>query len=150
MSKLGKDDNSYPIKSWVTPPILDEAKIFDDNQIPEQKKTPDILEPEPIEIISEPTPTVDTMPEPDDIVHPSDNDNTKNDILGGIDPKLLLGLLGNQTDGNPMMGTMLSMLGGDKPDMMTLLPLIMQMTSKKKEAPQKDDTANLDDFVVVQ
>ena len=65
----------------------------------------------------------------------------------GFDSKLLLSLLGNQmADTNPAMGALLNMLNGEKPDMMSFLPLMLTMLNKK-DTPKKSFT--LDDYTIV-
>jgi len=91
----------------------------------------------------------------------------RNGVGSGFDPKLLLNLLGSQ---NPNLAPVMGLLNGEKPDIMSLLPLFMQLNANKasdkttekvdeirptKEAapappPHKiDKTINLEDYAVI-
>jgi len=50
---------------------------------------------------------------------------------------------------NPAIGLALNLIKGEKLDVMTLLPLIMQMTAKKPEPKSNDKTLSLDNYTVI-
>ena len=91
------------------------------------------------------TPEFNT-PKPDDTASAQQPENKEQNDAPFDTKKLMLGLLGDQlSQSNPAMGTVLGLLNGEKPDMLSLLPLIMNMTKKKAPAPEK----NLDDYKIV-
>jgi len=73
---------------------------------------------------------------------------------GGLDPSLLLNLLGSQmADQNPSLAPLLGLLNGEKPDILSLLPLLLPLLTAKKtrepEPPNKtkiNPIINLDEY----
>ena len=114
---------SINVNDWVTPTVLEPAEFSAPPPAPEPTPQP-IAEP----LAQDPPPQPET---PDE---------------GGIDPKMLLGLLGDQ---NPAMGALLGMMGGDKPDMMALLPLLMQLGKKPEPEPEPPPKLSLNDYTVI-
>jgi len=70
------------------------------------------------------------------VVLDGDANRQSSGVSSGLDPKLLLSLLGS---GNPQLAPVMGLLNGEKPDIMsllpTLLPLLTQMSAKKSTAP---------------
>jgi len=138
------------IQDWSLPQGLTEAKIPKPDS-PQQKK-----EPEPEPVFKDTPPPIKEEVKEDNIFSKifSDNKEEKPKENGGFDPSILLGLLNNQddkksnSDDNPMLGALMSMMGGGKPDMMSMLPLIMQM-SKKKESDKTEPSYSLDNLTLV-
>ena len=113
------------IREWATPTILEPASIsVDDVDVADNNQE------------------TSSADDPSDI---SPDSTQASNIPSGIDPKLLLGLLGNQQQENPAMNTLLGMMSGEKPDMLTLLlPLLLQQKSKNEPK-----TLSLDDYTVI-
>ncbi|MDR0461854.1 MAG: hypothetical protein LBG88_00780 [Christensenellaceae bacterium] len=110
------------IKDWVVPTKLESAGASFDKVVQAD------------EIISDAPKATEPAPAPTAMSEASG---------GGFSPEMLMGLLGDQ---NPMMSTMMSIISGEKPDMMSLLPLFMQLNTKKESAPQ---TLSLDDYKII-
>ena len=134
----------FDLENWATPTDLPCA-----SGMPTDTKRPvtDSVGPEPPKTSQEIPPS--TEPQAKQVPLPDEKGAGGASDKGGLDPKLLLGLLGNQmSDSNPGMGAILGMLNGEKPDMMSLLPLIMQMGAQKKD-DKNAGGATLDDFTIV-
>ena len=70
----------------------------------------------------------------------------------GFDPKLLLGLLGDQMgQSNPSMSVLMNLLNGGKPDLLSLLPLLLQILPKKTPPQEKEPekVLSLDNFTII-
>ena len=126
--------SAYKINEWQSPAGLTEAAF-----------SPPIID----------APSIPPPEEPEYSV-PKDSGST-----GGIDPKLLLGLLGGQTEQNPTMSMLMNLLGGEKPDMLSLLPLVLPLLQKKEKVPEThppvpetpppdiEKPKSLDDYTVI-
>ena len=110
------------IKDWIIPGALEPAEGVVDAS-PEKP----LCDQETVVTGQKPCP--ETTPEPQ-----SD----------GLDPKMLLGMMGND---NPGISTLLNLMNGEKLDIVALLPLLMQMG--KKEKTDDDVKLNLDDYTVI-
>jgi hypothetical protein len=127
------------LRKWTVPQELNEAKpsrkVFKDETI-KTNETSNINE-------NETSHTKIT-----DNTRYTDNEPQKN----GLDPKILLSLFGSQlADSNPSIAPLLGVMNGEKPDIMSLLPLIMQLNKKKDTPPPNKaaETINLNDYTVV-
>ena len=79
----------------------------------------------------------------------SENNSDKSDS-SGFDTKALLGILGSQAaESNPEIGTIMGLLNGEKPDIISLLPLLMSLGKKQGKENVKENTTTLDDYTVI-
>lgn len=152
---MSKPNNRRRVEDWVTPTQLGEADFKTappsrDSQKPESPKSPDADDSPFSKGGTESKEEKNNSRIFDSPPHSENFSDSKsdNDSGGGFDPKMLLGLLGNSmADENPMLGTMLGLLNGEKPDMISMLPLLMSMMNKKETPTQK--SMNLDDFTII-
>ena len=117
---------SISIKDWVTPSALGEAAFHVENC----DESVSLVEPVITREIDE------------------DIKDSPEDSGGGLDPKILLGLLG---DSNPGLSSVMGLLNGDKPDIMSLLPLLMQLGKKEEKPPAEPavKSVSLDDYTII-
>jgi len=56
-----------------------------------------------------------------------------------MDSNILLNLLGeHMAESNPQLGLILKLINGEKPDMLSMLPIFMQFINKKEEPKQEE------------
>ena len=128
------------VRDWAPPSLLGDAfsEVSDEQDSNANAK---------------PTKLTDDKPSIEKISEHVSSTSTTESSTNGIDPSMLLGLLGSMgqdssASGGFPMGAVMGLLNGEKPDMLSLLPLLMQMGKKeKKDEPEK--VINLDELTVI-
>jgi len=138
------------INAWLSPPDLTPAEFPAVKVTPAAEDRPQGRGPAQAVRVPQPTESNEER-----LSRPAEATNARENST--LDPKLLLSLLGPQlAEQNPAMSPLLGLLNGEKPDMLSLLPLLMQLNTKKpepqKETPPKEGvtkTINLNDYSII-
>jgi len=74
-------------------------------------------------------------------------------VSSSFDPTILLNLLGGMGDQSSSIAPLLGLLSGEKPDMMSLLPMLLPLLTAKKATPQEpppkvNKTINLENYSI--